>query len=58
MTGDFNFYQAYTDGKLKVLVYHNSNPKVKLLSKSELEEYDVIMISCTVPNSQRKGGII
>ncbi|KAJ9191876.1 hypothetical protein DTO164E3_8623 [Paecilomyces variotii] len=37
--------KAYTDGKLKVLVYHNSNPKVKLLSKSELEEYDVIMIS-------------
>lgn len=58
MTGDFNFYQAYTDGKLKVLVYHNSNPKVKLLSKSELEEYDVIMISCTVPNSQRKRGIV
>ncbi|KAL1845619.1 DNA repair protein rad16 [Paecilomyces lecythidis] len=37
--------KEYTDGRLKVLVYHNSNPKVKLLSKSELEGYDVIMIS-------------
>lgn len=41
--------QEYTDGKLKVLVYHNSNPKVKRLKKKDLEAYDVIMISCTPP---------
>lgn len=35
----------YTDGKLKVLVYHNSNTKVKHLKKGDLESYDVIMIS-------------
>ncbi|KAL4971579.1 SNF2 family N-terminal domain-containing protein [Aspergillus desertorum] len=37
--------QAYTDGKLKVLVYHNTNGKVKGLTKRDLEKYDVIMIS-------------
>ncbi|PYH81396.1 nucleotide excision repair protein [Aspergillus uvarum CBS 121591] len=37
--------KEYTSGQLKVLVYHNSNPKVKTLSKKELETYDVIMIS-------------
>ncbi|OJK05372.1 hypothetical protein ASPACDRAFT_49528 [Aspergillus aculeatus ATCC 16872] len=37
--------KEYTSGVLKVLVYHNSNPKVKTLSKKELETYDVIMIS-------------
>ncbi|KKA21130.1 DNA excision repair protein Rad16 [Rasamsonia emersonii CBS 393.64] len=37
--------KEYTDGKLKVLVYHNSNPKVKRLKKKDLEAYDVIMIS-------------
>jgi DNA repair protein RAD16 len=40
------FSQEYTNGKLKVLVYHNSNPKVKLLRKKDLESYDIIMISC------------
>jgi len=29
-----------------VLIYHNSNPKVKLLKKKDLLAYDVIMISC------------
>ncbi|KAL1999063.1 hypothetical protein VTN02DRAFT_5108 [Thermoascus thermophilus] len=37
--------KEYTDGKLKVLIYHNSNPKVKLLKKKDLQAYDVIMIS-------------
>ncbi|KAL5001420.1 SNF2 family N-terminal domain-containing protein [Aspergillus recurvatus] len=37
--------QEYTDGKLKVLVYHNTNTKVKGLTKRDLEKYDVIMIS-------------
>ncbi|PYH43444.1 DNA repair protein RAD16 [Aspergillus saccharolyticus JOP 1030-1] len=37
--------KEYTSGQLKVLVYHNSNPKVKTLSKNDLETYDVIMIS-------------
>ena len=36
---------AYTDGKLSVLVYHNTNPKVKNLSLKDLKKYDVIMIS-------------
>ncbi|KAL4955042.1 SNF2 family N-terminal domain-containing protein [Aspergillus filifer] len=35
----------YTDGKLKVLVYHNTNTKVKGISKKDLQKYDVIMIS-------------
>ena len=38
--------QEYTSGQLKVLVYHNSNSKVKTLKKKDLEAYDVIMISC------------
>lgn len=38
--------QDYTDGKLKVLVYHNTNPKVKHMRKKEIESHDVIMISC------------
>ncbi|RDW93243.1 DNA repair protein RAD16 [Aspergillus mulundensis] len=37
--------KAYTDGKLQVLVYHNTNSKVKSLKKKDLEKYDVIMIS-------------
>lgn len=41
--------QEYTDGKLQVLVYHNTNSKVKGLSKKDLEKYDVIMISCLYP---------
>ncbi|KAG8525433.1 uncharacterized protein KY384_009077 [Bacidia gigantensis] len=35
----------YTDGKLNVLVYHNTNPKVKNMKVKALREYDVIMIS-------------
>ncbi|OJJ42996.1 hypothetical protein ASPZODRAFT_136870 [Penicilliopsis zonata CBS 506.65] len=37
--------KEYTNGQLKVLVYHNTNPKVKNLRKEDLETYDVIMIS-------------
>ena len=36
---------AYTNGKLKVLVYHATNPKVKTMKVKELKSYDVIMIS-------------
>ena len=35
----------YTNGKLKVLVYHNTNPKVKTLGIKDLRHYDVILIS-------------
>ena len=37
--------QDYTNGQLKVLVFHNSNNKVKNLTKKDLEKHDVIMIS-------------
>ncbi|KGO67689.1 Zinc finger, RING-type [Penicillium italicum] len=37
--------KEYTDGKLKVLVYHNSDAKVKKLTVTEIRKYDVIMIS-------------
>ncbi|KAE8349261.1 SNF2 family N-terminal domain-containing protein [Aspergillus coremiiformis] len=37
--------KEYTNGKLKVLVYHNTNSKVKSLSRKDLQGYDVIMIS-------------
>ncbi|KAL2783908.1 SNF2 family N-terminal domain-containing protein [Aspergillus keveii] len=37
--------KEYTSGQLKVLVYHNSNTKVKTLRKKDLLKYDVIMIS-------------
>ncbi|KAJ0416660.1 SNF2 family N-terminal domain-containing protein [Aspergillus carlsbadensis] len=37
--------KEYTSGQLKVLVYHNSNTKVKTLRKKDLMKYDVIMIS-------------
>lgn len=40
-----NEINEYTDGKLKVLVYHGSNAKSKKLSVKELREYNVIMIS-------------
>ena len=40
-----NEIKEYTDGKLKVLVYHNTNAKVKSMKVKELREYDVIMIS-------------
>ena len=35
----------YTDGKLKVLIYHGQNSKVKSMSVKELKKFDVIMIS-------------
>lgn len=38
--------QAYTNGKLKVCVYHNSDSKVKKLSRADLRKFNVIMISC------------
>ncbi|CAI7636120.1 unnamed protein product [Penicillium glandicola] len=37
--------KEYTDGKLKVLIYHNSDAKVKKLTPAEIRKYDVIMIS-------------
>ncbi len=40
-----NEINEYTDGKLKVLVYHNSNQHVKNMTMEELISYDVIMIS-------------
>ncbi|KAI4217738.1 MAG: hypothetical protein LQ351_000334 [Letrouitia transgressa] len=40
-----NEISEYTNGLLKVLVYHNTNPKVKNLKIKELRSYDVIMIS-------------
>lgn len=40
-----NEIEEYTDGKLKVLVYHNTNPKVKNLTMKDLRGFDVIMIS-------------
>ncbi|KAK4501322.1 hypothetical protein PRZ48_007130 [Zasmidium cellare] len=35
----------YTDGKLKVLVYHGQNNKIKGMKVKDLKKYDVIMIS-------------
>lgn len=35
----------YTDGKLKVLVYHGQNTKTKGMTVKDLKQYDVIMIS-------------
>ena len=40
-----NEIKEYTDGKLRVLVYHNTNPKIKNMKVKELKDYDVIMIS-------------
>lgn len=40
-----NEIAEYTDGKLKVLVYHGQNSKVKGMSIKELKKYDVIMAS-------------
>ena len=40
-----NEINMYTNGKLKVLVYHGTNNKAKGLSMKELKKYDVIMIS-------------
>lgn len=36
---------SYTNGKLKVLVYHNTNPKVKLMKVKDLKAFNVIMVS-------------
>lgn len=51
--------QEYTDGKLKVLVYHGSDSKVKKLTESDLRKYDVIMISYSslesIHRKQEKG---
>lgn len=35
----------YTDGKLKVLVYHGQNTKVKAMTVKDIKKYDVVMIS-------------
>lgn len=40
-----NEIQSYTDGKLKVLVYHGTNPKARKMTVKQLKQYDVIMIS-------------
>lgn len=40
-----NEIREYTDGKLKVLVYHGTNAKCKKMSIKELKSYDVIMVS-------------
>ena len=37
--------KEYTDGKLQVLIYHNTNPKIKGMTVKDLQKYDVIMIS-------------
>jgi DNA repair protein RAD16 len=35
----------YTDGKLKVLVYHGQNSKVKVMTTNDIKKFDVVMIS-------------
>ncbi|KAF2259597.1 hypothetical protein CC78DRAFT_56869 [Lojkania enalia] len=35
----------YTDGKLKVLVYHSTNAKCKTMTVNDLKKFDVIMVS-------------
>ncbi|KAJ5156544.1 DNA repair protein RAD16 [Penicillium capsulatum] len=51
--------KEYTDGKLKVLVYHNSDTKVKKLTETDIRQYDVIMISYSslesIHRKQEKG---
>ncbi|CEJ57547.1 Putative Adenosinetriphosphatase [Penicillium brasilianum] len=51
--------KAYTNGKLKVCVYHNSDSKVKKLSRADLRKYNVIMISYSslesIHRKQEKG---
>ncbi|KAJ5591785.1 DNA repair protein RAD16 [Penicillium hispanicum] len=51
--------KEYTDGKLKVLVYHNSDSKVKKLTETDLRNYNVIMISYSslesIHRKQEKG---
>jgi DNA repair protein RAD16 len=36
---------SYTSGKLKVLVYHNTNPKVKHMKVKDLKAFNVVMVS-------------
>lgn len=36
----------YTNDKLKVLIFHGSTTKTRLLKAEELSRYDVIIISC------------
>ncbi|KAF2730378.1 hypothetical protein EJ04DRAFT_500637 [Polyplosphaeria fusca] len=40
-----NEIREYTDGKLKVLVYHGTNAKCKKMTVKELKKFDVIMVS-------------
>ena len=40
-----NEINEYTDGKLRVLIYHNSNPKVKNLKVKDLRGFHLILIS-------------
>ncbi|KAF2866583.1 SNF2 family N-terminal domain-containing protein [Massariosphaeria phaeospora] len=40
-----NEIREYTDGKLKVLVYHGTNTKCKKMSVKDLKKFDVIMVS-------------
>lgn len=40
-----NEIREYTDGKLKVLVFHGTNAKCKKMSVKELKKFDVIMVS-------------
>ncbi|KAM5451231.1 DNA repair protein rad16 [Microsporum audouinii] len=58
---------SYTDGKLKVFVYHNSNSKVKDIKAKELKSYDVIMVSYSglesmyrkeIKGWKREGGLV
>jgi DNA repair protein RAD16 len=37
--------RAYTDGKLKVLVYHGTNAVCKKMTVKDLKKFDVIMVS-------------
>ena len=51
--------ESYTDGKLKVLIHHNSDPQIKKMKAKDLKKYDVIMISYsgleTIYRKQSKG---
>lgn len=40
-----NEINEYTDGKLKVLVYHGTNAKCKKMTVKDLRKFDVIMVS-------------
>jgi DNA repair protein RAD16 len=40
-----NEIMEYTNGKLKVLVYHGTNAKCKKMSVKDLKKFDVIMVS-------------